>query len=109
MRGHLLCINWGPSASTFMARISEKAGPMTELPIETARYMLRHGLGAAFVTRAIVAEELQNGKLVEVEVENIEPGYKESALVCLKRKLPLTTILRNFVDEIDMQAKDVRV
>jgi DNA-binding transcriptional LysR family regulator len=109
VRGHLLNLNWGPSASDFMARVSEHAGPMTELPIETARHILLCGLGAAFVTRATVAEELRSGKLVEIEVEDNIPGYKESALVCLKRKLPLNTILRNFVDEIDLQAKDVRV
>jgi DNA-binding transcriptional LysR family regulator len=108
VRGHLLNLNWGPSASSFMAHVGEQAGPMTELPIETARYMLLCGLGAAFVTRTTVAEELQSGKLVEVEVEDVEPAYKESALVCLKRKLPLNTILQNFVNEIDMQAKDVR-
>jgi DNA-binding transcriptional LysR family regulator len=107
VRGHLLSINWGPSASSFMARVSEQAGPMTELPIETARHILLRGLGAAFVTRATVAEELQSGKLVEIDVEDVAPGYKESALVCLKRKMPLNTILRNFVDEIDLQARDV--
>ncbi len=83
VRGHLLHINWGPSADPFMAQVGEKAGPMTELPIETARYILLCGLGAAFVTRATVAEELQSGKLVEVEVEDVAPGYRESALVCL--------------------------
>lgn len=109
VHGHLLSINWGPSASTFMARVSEQAGPMNELPIETARHILLRGLGAAFVTRATVAAELQSGKLVEIEVEDLAPGYKESALVCLKRKLPLNTILQNLVHEIDLQARDVRV
>lgn len=109
VRGHLLSINWGPSASAFMARVSEQAGPMTELPIETARHILLRGLGAAFVTRAAVAAELQSGKLVELDVEDIAPGYKESALVCHKRTLPLNAILRNFVQEIDLQARDVRV
>lgn len=107
--GHLLRINWGPSASSFMARVSEQAGPMTELPIETARHILLCGLGAAFVTRATVAAELQSGKLVEIEVEDLAPGYKESALVCLKRKLPLNAILQNLVHEIDIQARDVRM
>lgn len=109
VRGHLLNLNWGPSASAFMARVREQGGPMTELPLETARYMLLNGLGAAFVTRFAVAEELRSGKLVEVEVEDLEPAWRESALVCLKRKLPLNTILRNFVDELDLQASDVRV
>ena len=108
-RGHLLSVRWGPSAHNFIAHASERAGPMTELPVETARYMLLNGLGAAFLTRASVAEELRTGKLVEVEVEDLPTSYRESALVCLKRTLPLNQLLHAFVDEIDMQAQDVRV
>jgi DNA-binding transcriptional LysR family regulator len=89
-------------------RIKEQAGPMTELPLETVRYMLLRGLGAAFVTRASMAEELRSGKLVEVEIEDLPPTYRESALVCLKRNLPLSTLLRDFTDEIDRQAHVAR-
>jgi DNA-binding transcriptional LysR family regulator len=104
-RGHLLIVPWGPSAHDFTARIKEQAGPMTTLPIETVRYMLLRDLGAAFLTRATVAEELQTGKVVEVEVEDLPQGYQESALVCLKRNLPVSKLLQDFVDEIDIQAK----
>lgn len=107
VRGHLLSINWGPSTSSFMARVGEQAGPMTELPIETARHILLRGLGAAFVPRTAVSEEIQSGRLFEVEVEDMALAYRESALICLKRKLPLNAILRHFVDEIDLQARDV--
>lgn len=106
--GHLLIVPWGPSAHDFIARISEQAGPMTELPVETVRHILLHGLGhglgAAFLTRATVAEELQTGRLVEVEVEDLPTGYRESALVCLKRNMPLNKALQDFVNEADMQA-----
>jgi DNA-binding transcriptional LysR family regulator len=87
-----------------MARIREQAGPMAELPIETVRYILLSGLGAAFVTRASMAEELRSGKIAEVEVEDLPPTYRESALVCLKRNLPLNALLRDFTDEVDRQA-----
>ena len=103
-RGHLLIISWGPSTRAFMARIREQAGPMAELPIETVRYILLSGLGAAFVTRASMAEELRSGKIAEVEVEDLPPTYRESALVCLKRNLPLNALLRDFTDEVDRQA-----
>lgn len=109
VRGHLLLVHWGPSTSDFMARIGEQSGPMTELPMETARHILLRGLGAAFVPRAAVDEELRNGQLVEVAVTDLEPVYKESALVCLKRKLPLNAMLRNFVEELDLQARDIAV
>jgi DNA-binding transcriptional LysR family regulator len=108
-RGHLLIVHWGPAAHDFVARISEQAGPMTDLPIETIRYMLLHDLGAAFLTRAVVADQLDAGKLVEVEVEDLPPGYRESALVCLKRSMPLNKLLQDFVDEIGIQAKNTRV
>jgi DNA-binding transcriptional LysR family regulator len=107
-RGHLLIVPWGPSAHDFLARISEQAGPMAELPVETVRHILLRGLGAAFVTRASMAEELRSGKVVEVKVEDLPPGYRESALVCLKKNLPLNTILREFTEEIDRQASAYR-
>lgn len=103
-RGHLLIVHWGLSAHDFLERISEQAGPMTELPIETVRHMLLHGLGAAFVTRASMAEELRTGSVVEVEVEDLPPGYRESALVCLKKNLPLNKVLQDFTHEIEIQA-----
>ncbi len=52
--------------------------------------------------------ELRSGKIVEVEVEDLPPTYRESALVCLKRNLPLNALLRDFTDEIDRQAARVR-
>lgn len=104
-RGHLLIVPWRPSEPDFHERISEQAGPMTELPIETARSILLSGLGAAFVTRASMAEELRSGKVVEVEVTDLPQGYRESALVCLKRNLPLNTLLRDFTDEMERQAR----
>lgn len=107
-RGHLLIVSWGSSARDVMMRISEQAGPMTELPIETVRHILLRGLGAAFVTRASMAEELRSGKIVEVEVEDLPHAYRESALVCLKRNLPLNASLHDFTTEIDRQARVAR-
>ena len=80
---------------------------MAELPIETVRHMLRSGLGAAFVTYASMAAEIQTGAVVEVEVEDLPPGYRDSALVCLKKNLPLNTMLRDFVQEIKIQARGI--
>jgi DNA-binding transcriptional LysR family regulator len=108
VRGHLLNLNWGLSSSAFTARVREQGGPMIELPLETARYMLLSGLGAAFMTRGAVAAELRSGQLVEVEVEDLEPAWRESALVCLKKRQPLNAILRNFVEELDLQTRDIR-
>lgn len=106
--GQLLMVSWGGTAQDVMTRIKDLAGSMTELPLETVRYMLLRGTGAAFVARASLAEELRSGKLVEVEVEDLPPTYRESALVCLKRHLPLPTLLREFTDEIDRQAHAAR-
>lgn len=107
--GHLLIVPWGPSAHDFLARISEQAGPMAELPIETVRHILLRGLGAAFVTRASMAEELRTGRVVEVEVEDLPPGYRESTLVCLKRNMPLHKVLQDFTHEIEMQAREILI
>ncbi|HEY1352559.1 MAG TPA: LysR family transcriptional regulator [Ktedonobacteraceae bacterium] len=106
--GLVLLVSWGTSARDAMMRIREQGSPLAELPLETVRHMLLRGLGVALVTRASMAEELRTGRVVEVEIEDLPPAYHESVLVCLKRNLPLHTLVRDFTAEIDRQARAVQ-
>jgi DNA-binding transcriptional LysR family regulator len=84
VRGHLLMVKWGYSTNEFESFLETQTGPMRDLPIDTVRHMLLRSSGGAFLTRALVADELAAGRLVEVAVEGLPTSYRESALVCLK-------------------------
>jgi DNA-binding transcriptional LysR family regulator len=82
VRGHLLMVKW--SYSTYEFESFFQTRPVVDLPIDTVRHMLLRSVGGAFLTRALVADELAAGRLVEVAVEGLPTGYRESVLVCLK-------------------------
>jgi DNA-binding transcriptional LysR family regulator len=110
-KGHLLKVQWqwGPTVNTALLRITEQVSPMVELPFETVRHLLLHGIGAAFLTRALVAEDLEIGRLVEVEVADLPPSYRESALVHLAHRGSLNAMLSDFVDVLREEAGELCV
>ena len=73
------------------------------------RHLLLHGIGAAFLTRALVAEDLEIGRLVEVEVADLPPSYRESALVHLAHRGSLNAMLSDFVDVLREEAGEICV
>lgn len=82
VRGHLLMVKW--SYSTYEFESFFQTRPVVDLPIDTVRHMLLRSVGGAFLPRALVADELAAGRLVEVAVEGLPTGYRESVLVRLK-------------------------
>jgi DNA-binding transcriptional LysR family regulator len=103
VKGHLLKVRWGYTTSEFESFLENQASPMIDLPIDTVRYMLLHGIGGAFLVRALVADDLAAGLLVEVVVEDFPTIYRESALVCLQ-KGTMSTALHKFVDVLREEA-----
>ncbi|HZU69039.1 MAG TPA: LysR family transcriptional regulator [Ktedonobacteraceae bacterium] len=108
-KGHLLKVQWqwGPPVNITLLRITEQMSPMVELPFETVRHLLLDGIGAAFLTRALVAEDLKSGRLVEVEVADLPPAYRESALVYLAHRGPLNAVLADFVEVMREEAGEL--
>src|SRR5579875_509556 len=108
-KGHLLKVQWqwGPAVNTTLLRITEQMSPMVELPFETVRHLLLDGIGAAFLPRALVAEDLKSGRLVEVEVADVPPVYRESALVHLAHRGPLNAVLADFVEVMREEAGEL--
>jgi len=106
VKGHLLKVRWGYTTSEFESFLENQASPMIDLPIDTVRYMLLRGIGGAFLVRALVADDLAVGRLVEVVVEDFPTIYRESALVCLQ-KGAMSMALRNFVAMLREEAREL--
>ncbi len=101
--GPLLHVRWGPSVRGLMARLEELGGVQVEVPIDTARQMVLRGVGAAFLTQTLVAEDLAAGRLAVVTVADLPPVFRDSALVKLERG-SLPTAAAAFVKALQAEA-----
>jgi DNA-binding transcriptional LysR family regulator len=93
----LLLVRWGVSMMPVLAHLNTQAGPVVEVPIETVLQLLRRGVGAAFLTRTLVADDLAARRLVEVPVASLPPLVRESVLVRLARDETLPAVITEFV------------
>jgi DNA-binding transcriptional LysR family regulator len=80
-----LLVQWSPSLTALLTRAVGEASPLVEVPAGTIRHLLLRGIGAAMLTRTLVADDLANGRLVEVQVSDLPPLYRDSAVVQLAR------------------------
>lgn len=92
-----LIVRWGVAMNPVLSQIEGQGVPTVELPIETVQQLLRRGVGAAFLTRPLVADALGAGRLVEVPVAGLPPLFRESVLVRLERAGPLPSAVAEFV------------
>lgn len=97
LAGPLLQVRWGPSARRLLARLDNLPGPRIEVPIDTARHMVASGIGAAFLTRTLIQEDLAAGRLVHIPLSNLRPPSRDSALIHLRRST-LPTVTSAFVE-----------
>ncbi|HET9223312.1 MAG TPA: substrate-binding domain-containing protein, partial [Roseiflexaceae bacterium] len=99
-----LLVRWGPAMNPVLAQIDLQTKPMIELPIETVLHLLRRGIGAAFMTRTFVMDDLAAGRLAEVAVHDLPPLLRESTLVRPARRNPLATATADFVAALREEA-----
>ncbi|GLV57762.1 nitrogen assimilation transcriptional activator [Dictyobacter sp. S3.2.2.5] len=100
----LLLVQKGFALSEVLTHIHPHSERTMELPVHTARELLRQGIGAAFITRSAIAEELDNGQVVEITVRDLPPSYRESALVRLSRSQTIPAASRDFIAILRQQA-----
>jgi LysR family transcriptional regulator, low CO2-responsive transcriptional regulator len=101
--GHpFLLVRWGPAMNPVLARI--QAGPVVEVPIDTVQHLLRRGIGAAFLTRTLVMDDVASGRLVEVAVSDLPPLFRESTLMRLRRGQTLAAAVADFVAALREEA-----
>ncbi len=93
----LFIIAWSPAVRQQLSQLVARVGPVVELPIHMAHYLLLQGQGACFLTRTIAADDLASGRFVELEVGDLPPLSRESALVRLKSGDPLPQTAQAFL------------
>jgi DNA-binding transcriptional LysR family regulator len=100
-----LRLRWWQHHHPELTRLAERAELAFDAPMETARYLTLHGVGAGFFTRTYVADELARGVLVELQVRGLEPLYRDSALVRRSRSVPLSPAAAALIQALTAQAE----
>jgi DNA-binding transcriptional LysR family regulator len=101
----LLRLRWWQTHHPAINRLVERAGTPLDAPMETARHLVMHGVGAAFFTRTYVADELARGVLQSIEVRGLAPIFRGSALVRRSRSGPLSPASADLIQAILAQAR----
>lgn len=101
----LLQVRWGPLGRPLLAQLTELTAEHIEVPIDTARQMVLHGVGAAFLTETLIEQELKMRQLVKVPISDLPPIFRESALVRLRRSV-LSRVAENFIAILKEEAGD---
>jgi DNA-binding transcriptional LysR family regulator len=101
----LLRLRWWPAHHPAVTRLAQASGTFVEVPMETARHLVRHGTGAGFFTRTYIAEDVARGDLKEVRVHPFPRLFRDCALVRRARPTPLSPAAAYAVELIRRQAR----
>ncbi|GHO64619.1 nitrogen assimilation transcriptional activator [Ktedonobacter sp. SOSP1-52] len=102
-------VHWNDEVKHWQSlqRAAGKVG--LDVPPQTAYDLVQQGIGATLLTHTLVANDLKEGRLVEVEVQGLPSFRRESVLVKHKRdeKMPLhiKEFIRIFREEARIYCK----
>lgn len=99
-----LSLRWWKTLHPTIAQIAAQSESSIIVSMESARHMVRAGIGLGFFTRVHVLDDLNSGVLVELTVEDLKPLTRESALVWLPRESSLSAATESFVECLRVQA-----
>ncbi|WP_424952951.1 LysR family transcriptional regulator [Deinococcus sp.] len=74
------------------------AGTTLDLPFPVARRLLQGGLGASVMTRTLVSDDLECGRLTQIEVLDLPTLWRESALVYHPGNGAVAAVAREFTE-----------
>jgi DNA-binding transcriptional LysR family regulator len=105
-----LLMRWWQRTPLQIMQLASQARQVADLPTDTGRYLLFKGLGAGFFTRSLVEPDLDTGRVVEIQIDDMPPIYRDSALVCLSRnEKRIASLALNFIDCIKQQARHLQL
>jgi DNA-binding transcriptional LysR family regulator len=99
-----LSLRWWKTLHPTIVQIAADSQSSITISMESARYMVRAGIGLGYFTQVYVADDLLRGALVELTVRDLKPLYRESALVWMPRATPLSAAALSFVEAVRVQA-----
>lgn len=99
-----LSLRWWKTLHPTISQIAADSQSSMTISMESAQHMVKAGIGIGFFTYAFVADDLARGSLVALTVDDLEPLYRETALVRLPRDTPLSAAANSFITYLRLQA-----
>jgi DNA-binding transcriptional LysR family regulator len=102
-----LLLRWWQVTPDPVTRLAQRAKHVIDVPTDTGRYLLANGIGAGLFNRGQVMSELIAKGVVAIEIVDLPPLFRDSALVRLTRNSTLSAAATHFIDNIHDQAKQL--
>jgi DNA-binding transcriptional LysR family regulator len=99
-----LSLRWWKTMHPTIEQIAAQSASSITVSMESARHMVRAGIGLGFFTRVHVLDDLNSGVLAELTVDDLPPITRDSALVWLPRESPLSAAAESFIECLRVQA-----
>jgi DNA-binding transcriptional LysR family regulator len=100
----LLRLRWSQTHDPILLRLAERTGPAVEVSMEAARYLVQQGSAVGFFSRTYIAEDLERGAVVAIQVRDLPAQIRGSALVRRTEADALSPAANDLVQAIQKQA-----
>jgi LysR family transcriptional regulator, low CO2-responsive transcriptional regulator len=104
-----MLLRWWQVTPMHIASLATKAKYTSDLSTDTAKFLLKDGLGIGFFTKMVILPELETGNVVELSVTDMPPIYRDTALVRLSRNTELSPAASNFMGMLQEEAKKQKI
>ncbi len=100
-----ILMRWWQVTPEAVTQLAQRAELAIDVPTDTGRYLLTNGFGVGFFNRGQVVTELLGRDVVEIDVVDMPPVFRHSALVRLTHHSTLSAAATHFMELIRDEAK----
>ena len=97
----LLMMRWWQVTPMAITRLMNQAKTVLDVPMDTGRFLIKHGIGMGLFTEAAILPALEAGQVMALTVSDLPPTFREIALVHLTRHKQLSVAATNFIRLIE--------
>lgn len=100
-----LLLRWWQSTPLEITQLAAQSGFAVDVPNETGRFLAAYGNAGGFFSKPTILPDLSSGRIVELEVTDLPPIARETALVHLSRHRQLSAAAHNFAELLRLEAR----
>ncbi len=100
----LILMRWWQVTPETVTQLTQRAKRAIDVPTDTGRYLVANGFGVGLFNRGQVVTKLMGHDVIEIDVMDMPPIFRDSALVRLTHHSTLSAAATHFTDIIHDQA-----